>query len=94
MKNLRGPKMSVIMLFWIISITSCASSLKQVPNLDSRKLRIDVEYDGGFEYQSEVCTGHLWWRDCKTVSEKTNFCGSKEVRKDLKARGFKLGVYR
>lgn len=83
-----------IMLLWIIALPSCASSLTQLPSLVNRSLRIDIDGPGGFEYQHEVCTGALLWKKCEIKEIKTDFCGSREVRKELRDKGFKLKVSR
>lgn len=85
---------SRIMLLWIIALPSCASSLTQLPSLVNRSLRIDVDGPEGFHYQHETCTGYLFWKKCKIVNTKTDFCGSREVRQQLKDIGFKLKVTR
>ena len=83
---------SVIMLLWITASTSCASSLKQLPSLKNRALRIDTE-QARFFYQWEVCTGKLLWKKCRMKQEYYDFTDP-AVRKQLKDMGFKLKITR
>ena len=83
-------KINVIMLLWIIPLTGCASSLKQLPSLKNRALRIDDE-SPQFKYQYEKCKGKLFWKKCWIETEYYDFT-KKEVRNKLKNMGFKLKV--
>lgn len=83
-------KKIAITLLWITSFQSCASSLKQLPRLENRALRIDSEKPG-FKYQYQKCTGKLLWRKCHIETEYFDFT-KKEIRNKLKNMGFKLKV--
>lgn len=84
--------LNVTMLYLITSTSSCASSLKQPPALKERRLRIDLNSPEGFVYQTEECTGKLWWRKCKIVYEQTDFCRDLAKRKELDDIGFTLNT--
>jgi hypothetical protein len=83
-------KTIAIMLLWTMPLTSCASSLKQLPTLKHRALRIDSE-QARFYYQWEVCTGKLWWKKCRMEREYYDFTDKKQ-RGQLKTMGFKLKI--
>lgn len=83
-------KVNVIMLLWIMPLTSCATSLKQLPTLKNRSLRIDTEQPR-FKYQYETCSGKLFWKKCKINTEFYDFT-KKETRLKLNTMGFKLKV--
>lgn len=85
-------KMIAIMLLWTTSLTSCASSLTQLPSLKNRALRIDTEKIG-FKYQHQVCKGKLLWKKCYIETEYYDF-SDPQVRQKLKDMGFKLKVTR
>jgi hypothetical protein len=88
--SIYDTRTSVIMLLWITALTSCASSLRQLPSLKNRALRID-SVTPKFYYQWEKCTGKLWWRKCVMKREYYDFTDP-AVRKKLKDMGFKLKI--
>ena len=73
-----------------MSLTSCASSLTQLPNLKNRALRIDAD-KAQFYYQWKSCKGKLWWKKCKMEREYYDFTDT-SVRTKLKDMGFKLKI--
>lgn len=84
-------KIYVTMLLLTISTTGCASSLKQLPSLENRTLRIDPN-NAGFLYQYEKCDGKIWpFKKCKLDVLRYDFT-KKATREKLKNMGFKLKV--
>jgi hypothetical protein len=60
--------------------------------LEHRSLEIDIE-QARFYYQCEERTGRWPFRKWKTVKEYWDYTDP-EIRKDFKARGFKLKIIR
>lgn len=92
MRNSLSRKTSATMLLWTISLTSCASSLKQLPPLEKRALRIDLD-KSRFVYQYEQCKRRFIFKKCRLEKIYYDFTDPK-VRKELKDKGFKLKVVR
>lgn len=91
MKKKIRKNLSRIMLLWTISLTSCASSLTQLPALKNRSLRIDVE-KAQFLYQYQKCKRRaLVFKKCWIETEYYDF-NDKSMRQKLKDLGFKLKV--
>jgi hypothetical protein len=83
----------VTMLLWTTSLTSCASSLTQLPPLEKRALRIDVS-EPRFLYQYETCEWkYVVIKECKLETMYYDF-SDPEVRQMLKLKGFKLKIVR
>jgi hypothetical protein len=80
------------MLLWTISLTSCASSLKQLPPLEKRALRIDLD-KAQFVYQYEKCKRKFIIKKCWIEKIYYDFTDP-AIRKELKDKGFKLKVVR
>tara|TARA_R110002051_G_scaffold242313_2_gene302698 strand:- start:5290 stop:5649 length:360 start_codon:yes stop_codon:yes gene_type:complete len=85
-------KIIAITLLWIISSTSCASSLTQLPSLKNRTLRFSK--DGkSIIYQSEICKKKLLiFKKCR-IGEVLNIplTDTKKIL-ELKTMGFKVKV--
>lgn len=84
-------KLIKTLLFLIILLTSCASSLTRLPTLKNRTLRIAEDFTG-FYYQYTVCNRRLLvLSKCYLKQEFYDF-KNKETRLKLKHMGFKLKV--
>ena len=92
MLNSVSQRALVIMLLWTTSLTSCASSLTQLPPLEKRALRIDKDKPR-FLYQYEKCERKFIFKKCKMVTDYWDFTDPK-IREKLKIMGFKLKVVR
>ena len=90
MKSLKNRSILGTTAILTILTTACASSLRQSPSLEQRKLRIDVER-GDFKYQTTKCKGIWPFRKCWVETETYNFCESREVRQRLDDMEFTLG---
>ena len=84
-------KIRLILIIWILSVSSCASSARLLLPLESRKLHIDIE-KAVFYSTYTKCTGRFF-KKCKLERIEYDY-NDKAVRMKLKFVGFKLQVSR